>query len=91
MISQQSAEAFTQFGFKDIDAIAQYIWGNVQKMQAYNQPLKPQASRGIMPQTDKAPGWDRFTPARIAASTKHKGQIVNEWLVRIIFIYINSS
>ena len=35
-----------------------YIWKNSSTMQQNNQPVAPAAPRSVMPQTDKAPGWD---------------------------------
>ena len=35
-----------------------YIWKNVSNMQKNNKPVAPAAPRSVMPQTDKAPGWD---------------------------------
>jgi hypothetical protein len=41
------------------EEIANYIWGNVQVMQKKSQPIKGAPDRGVMPQTDQAPGWDK--------------------------------
>jgi len=41
------------------EEIADYIWGNVKVMQKKSQPPKDAPSRGNMPQTDQAPGWDK--------------------------------
>ena len=35
-----------------------YIWKNVQAMNASNAPVAPASARGYMPQTDDANGWD---------------------------------
>lgn len=44
-----------------IIAIANYIWGNVQKMNGQSKPAPPAPSREVMPQTDSAPAFKQNT------------------------------
>ena len=39
------------------EEIAEYIWGNVQKLQSDNTPVDNAPERPVMPQTDDAPEW----------------------------------
>jgi hypothetical protein len=41
------------------EEIADYIWGNVKVMQKRARPAPGAPKRGVMPQTDQAPGWKR--------------------------------
>lgn len=42
--------------------IARYIWKNIERMQANNQPVAGAPERGIMPQTDDATQWQDLAP-----------------------------
>jgi hypothetical protein len=44
------------------EAIAQFIWSNVEKMQQNNQPVSGAPERGLMPQTDDAKNWQDLAP-----------------------------
>jgi microcompartment protein CcmL/EutN len=41
----------------DANAVAEYVWKNVEKMQQNNQPVSGAPGRNIMPQTDDATKW----------------------------------
>jgi microcompartment protein CcmL/EutN len=41
----------------DANAVAEYVWKNVELMQQKNQPVSGAPGRGIMPQTDDATKW----------------------------------
>jgi hypothetical protein len=41
----------------DANAVAEYVWKNVEKMQQNNQPVSGAPGRNIMPQTDDATQW----------------------------------
>lgn len=44
---------------KAVSTIIEYIWKNAVKMQNENRPIENAPNRGLMPQTDSAPGWDK--------------------------------
>lgn len=79
----------------EVEAIAKYIWENVQRLQSRAKPVAPAPDREVMPQTDDAgEGWKSNTvPVRqiaaaaagtdkmnLAAHTYHRGELVNEWM-----------
>lgn len=55
--------------------ISDYIWQNVQKMQANNQPVPGAPKRDIMPQTDDATNWKKHAP-NTAAITEQKKKLM---------------
>ena len=62
-ITPEVVDEFKKYNKGDnAEAIAAYIWKNVQQMQQNNQPVAPKAPRGIMPQTDDAPNWVSDAP-----------------------------
>lgn len=66
-ISENAIKAFRKASFKGSDlsneelkkTIADYIWQNVIQMRNENHPISKAPSRGLMPQTDSAKGWDK--------------------------------
>jgi len=51
-------QAPQQDKFKVIKFAQNYLWKNVQLMNANNRPINGASKRDFMPQTDKAAGWD---------------------------------
>jgi len=51
-------QAPQQDKFKVIKFAQNYLWKNVQTMNANNRPINGASKRDFMPQTDKADGWD---------------------------------
>jgi uncharacterized coiled-coil DUF342 family protein len=43
----------------DANAVAEYVWKNVEQMQQNNQPVSGAPGRNIMPQTDDATNWEQ--------------------------------
>ena len=56
----------------DAKAVAEYIWTNVEKMQADNQPVSGAPKRDIMPQTDDATNWKKHAPNTAAIAERRK-------------------
>lgn len=44
------------------EAVGQFIWSNIERMQQNNQPVSGAPERGIMPQTDDAKDWQDLAP-----------------------------
>jgi hypothetical protein len=62
-ITPEVVEIFKKAGKGDSpEAIGQFIWTNVDKMQKDNQPVSGAPERGIMPQTDDATKWQDLAP-----------------------------
>jgi hypothetical protein len=56
-------EVFKKAGKGDSpEAVGQFIWTNVDKMQKSNQPVSGAPERGLMPQTDDAKNWQDLAP-----------------------------
>lgn len=49
------------------EAVADYIWSNVQSMQQTSQPVSGAPGRGIMPQADDVPGGQKSTIAALSS------------------------
>lgn len=57
-ISEPVVEVFNKYGKGDTpEAIADYIWGNVQTLKKQSPPVSGAPKRDSMPQTDDAPDW----------------------------------
>ena len=62
-ITPNVLEEFKKAGKGDSpEAVGQFIWTNVDKMQKDNQPVSGAPERGIMPQTDDATNWQNLAP-----------------------------
>jgi hypothetical protein len=62
-ITPEVLEVFKEAGKGDSpEAVAQFIWSNVKRMQQNNQPVSGAPERGIMPQTDDATKWQDLAP-----------------------------
>jgi hypothetical protein len=62
-ITPEVLEVFKKAGKGDnAEAVGQFIWTNVDKMQQNNQPVSGAPERGIMPQTDDAKDWQDLAP-----------------------------
>lgn len=62
-ITPEVLEEFKKAGKGDSpEAVAQFIWTNVDQMQKDNQPVSGAPERGIMPQTDDATQWQDLAP-----------------------------
>ena len=62
-ITPEVLEVFKNAGKGDsAEAVGQFIWANVDKMQQNNQPVSGAPERGIMPQTDDAKDWQDLAP-----------------------------
>jgi hypothetical protein len=62
-ITPEVLEVFKKAGKGDTpEAVGQFIWTNVEKMQQDNQPVPGAPERGIMPQTDDATKWQDLAP-----------------------------
>lgn len=52
---------FKSYGVSDtLEGIADHIWNNVVVMKSTSRPVSGAPGRGVMPQTDSAPGWDQL-------------------------------
>lgn len=49
------------------EAVADYIWSNIQSMQQTSQPVSGAPGRGIMPQADDVPGGQKATIAALSS------------------------
>jgi len=57
-IKEPVVEVFKKYGKGDTpEAIADYIWGNVQTLKTKSPPVAGAPKRDVMPQTDDAPAW----------------------------------
>lgn len=57
-IQEPVVEVFKKYGKGDTpEAIADYIWGNVQTLKKQSPPVAGAPKRDVMPQTDDAPQW----------------------------------
>jgi hypothetical protein len=57
-IKEPVVEVFKKYGKGDTpEAIADYIWGNVQELRKSSPPVAGAPARDVMPQTDDAPAW----------------------------------
>jgi len=57
-IKEPVVEVFKKYGKGDTpEAIADYIWGNVEKLKSQSPPVAGAPKRDVMPQTDDAPAW----------------------------------
>ena len=62
-ITPEVLEVFKKAGKGDSpEAVGQFIWTNIDKMQTNNQPVSGAPERGIMPQTDDATKWQDLAP-----------------------------
>jgi len=62
-ITPEVLEEFKKAGKGDSpEAVGQFIWTNIDKMQKDNQPVSGAPERGIMPQTDDAKDWQDLAP-----------------------------
>jgi len=62
-ITPEVLEVFKKAGKGDSpEAVGQFIWTNVDKMQKSNQPVSGAPERGLMPQTDDAKNWQDLAP-----------------------------
>jgi len=62
-ITPEVLEVFKKAGKGDSpEAVGQFIWTNVDKMQKDNQPVSGAPERGLMPQTDDAKNWQDLAP-----------------------------
>ena len=62
-ITPEVLEVFKKAGKGDSpEAVGQFIWTNIDKMQKDNQPVSGAPERGIMPQTDDAKDWQDLAP-----------------------------
>jgi hypothetical protein len=62
-ITPEVLEVFKKAGKGDsAEAVAQFIWSNIEKMQQNNQPVSGAPERGLMPQTDDAKNWQDLAP-----------------------------
>jgi hypothetical protein len=62
-ITPEVLEVFKKAGKGDNpEAVGQFIWTNIDKMQKDNQPVSDAPERGIMPQTDDAKDWQDLAP-----------------------------
>ena len=69
-ITPEVLEEFKKAGKGDNpEAVGQFIWTNVDKMQKDNQPVSGAPERGIMPQTDDAKDWQDLAPNVAKVST----------------------
>lgn len=51
-------EIYKKYGKGDTpEAVAEYIWGNIKRMQSNNAPISGAPDRSAMPQTDEAPNF----------------------------------
>lgn len=59
-IKPEISEMFVSYRkVSDVDQIPEYIWQNVLKMRNTSRPISGAQNRGVMPQTDDAPGWEK--------------------------------
>jgi len=59
-IKPEIVSVFSQFNRgSNPGEIANYIWSNIEVMRSTSKPISGAPPRGLMPQTDQAPGWDR--------------------------------
>ncbi len=57
-IKEPVVEVFKKYDKGDTpEAIAEYIWGNVQTLKKQSPPVSGAPKRDVMPQTDDAPAW----------------------------------
>ena len=57
-IKEPVVEVFKKYGKGDTpEAIADYIWGNVETLKKQSPPVAGAPKRDVMPQTDDAPQW----------------------------------
>jgi len=57
-IKEPVVEVFKKYGKGDTpEAIADYIWGNVETLKKQSPPVAGAPKRDVMPQTDDAPAW----------------------------------
>ena len=80
-ITPEVLEVFKKAGKGDSpEAVGEFIWTNIDKMQKDNQPVSGAPSRGIMPQTDDAKDWQDLAPniAKVSTINLSKEQIKEE-------------
>jgi len=62
-ITPEVLDVFKKAGKGDSpEAVGQFIWTNINRMQKNNQPVSGAPQRGIMPQTDDAKDWQDLAP-----------------------------
>ena len=62
-ITPEVVEVFKKAGKGDSpEAVGEFIWTNIDKMQKDNQPVSGAPKRDIMPQTDDAKDWQDLAP-----------------------------
>lgn len=59
-LTDGSLQVFNKYGFKDRNAVIQYVLKNVAMMQKNNQPMPGASRRDFMPQTDTASNWEQY-------------------------------
>lgn len=59
-VTPEIMKLYAEAGFgKTPDELAEHIYNNVKVMQQTSQPAPGAPERGVMPQTDQAPGWEK--------------------------------
>jgi hypothetical protein len=81
VITDECREVFTKNGITDPE---EHIWKNVLLMKKHNMPIKNASKRDLMPQTDMAKDFAKFTPK--ISKLSDGGEMMNDIENRIKYV-----